>query len=209
MSLFHNYILFPFVDFLSKYVFLSHSPSLYTFHATTVIFMLCGDHTHRRSPALYFLFRDRIQAPKNPQYLTYEDRTPEVACKSWISSSSTCISRRATAEQPLLNYALILYKLTFTIWCNRHRGSYTSGHSSARFINFIWNVHECKILFIIWAFKMGFYRFQNGLFFSLKTYCWHGRCQRRHAFAPKFYYTCGHTIFMTWCYPLNNSDVIW
>ena len=26
---------------------------------------------------------------------------------------------------------------------------------SARFINFIWNDHEWKILFIIWPFKMG------------------------------------------------------
>ena len=40
------------------------------------------------------------------------------------------------------------------------RGSYTSGHfiwnlwnePSASFINFKWNGHECKILFIIWLF---------------------------------------------------------
>ena len=25
----------------------------------------------------------------------------------------------------------------------------------------------------------------------------------------KFYVTCGHTTFMTWRYPLNNSDIIW
>ena len=26
------------------------------------------------------------------------------------------------------------------------------------FINFIWNDHKCKILFIIWLFKLWFYR---------------------------------------------------
>ena len=39
------------------------------------------------------------------------------------------------------------------------------------------------------------------------THFWHGRCQWRYA--PKCYYTCGHTIFMAWRYPLNNSYVIW
>ena len=33
-------------------------------------------------------------------------------------------------------------------------GSYTSCH-------FIWNDHECKILFIIWLFKMEFYRLKS------------------------------------------------
>ena len=31
----------------------------------------------------------------------------------------------------------------------------------------------------------------------------------RYMYAPKCYVTCGITIFMTWRYPLNNSDVIW
>ena len=31
----------------------------------------------------------------------------------------------------------------------------------------------------------------------------------RYAPVTKFYVTCGHTIFMTWRYPLNNSSVIW
>ena len=31
----------------------------------------------------------------------------------------------------------------------------------------------------------------------------------RYMYAPKCYVTCGHTIFMTWRYPLNNCDVIW
>ena len=29
-----------------------------------------------------------------------------------------------------------------------------------------------------------------------------------YMYTPKCYVTCGHMIFMTWCYPLNNSDVI-
>ena len=47
--------------------------------------------------------------------------------------------------------------------------SYTSGHliwnlcneTLASFTNFLWNDHSCKILFIIWPFKSGFYCLQN------------------------------------------------
>ena len=56
-----------------------------------------------------------------------------------------------------------------------NRGSYTSGHficlwnePLASFINFIWNDHECKILFIIWLFKMGFYRLLSWHYFNRK-----------------------------------------
>ena len=45
-----------------------------------------------------------------------------------------------------------------------NRGSYRSVH----FINFIWNDHECKILFIIWLFKMGFYRLSSWHYFNRK-----------------------------------------
>ena len=51
---------------------------------------------------------------------------------------------------------------------NIYRGSYTSGHFGrnlykplARFVNFIGNYRECKILFIIWPFKMEIYHLQN------------------------------------------------
>ena len=61
-------------------------------------------------------------------------------------------------------------------------------------------------------FKIGFYRLYNGhnrQYFKKKThFFWHGRCQWRYVYAPKYYYTCGHTIFMTRRYPLNTSDVI-
>ena len=66
--------------------------------------------------------------------------------------------------------------------------------------------HVCKILFIIWSFKIGFYCLQNEYYFNMKTYCWHGRCQWRYVFAPKCYYTCSHTIFMTRRYPLNKLN---
>ena len=54
-----------------------------------------------------------------------------------------------------------------------HRGSYTRGHfiwnlwnePSASFINFIWNDHECKILF-----KMEFYRLKSWHYFNRKHY---------------------------------------
>ena len=76
----------------------------------------------------------------------------------------------------------------------------------ASFTNFIWNYHSCKILFIICPANMGFYRLH---YFNEKRHCWHGRCQWCYVYALKCYYTCGHTIFMTRRYPLNNSDVIW
>ena len=41
---------------------------------------------------------------------------------------------------------------------DRHFIWYLWNEPSASFINFTWNDHECKILFIIWLFKMGFYR---------------------------------------------------
>ena len=64
--------------------------------------------------------------------------------------------------------------LAFTTEWNR--GSYMSGHfiwnlwnePLASLINFIWNDHECNILFIIWPFKMGFYRLQNDYKFNKK-----------------------------------------
>ena len=55
----------------------------------------------------------------------------------------------------------------------------------ASFINFKWNDHECKILFIMWHFRMGFYRLRNEHYFKKKTHRWHGRCQWRHVNEPK------------------------
>ena len=57
--------------------------------------------------------------------------------------------------------------------------------------------------------KKGLYHFQKKHYYIKKTHCWHGRCQWHYAFAPKCYYTCGHMIFMTRCYPLNNRKVTW
>ena len=97
-----------------------------------------------------------------------------------------------------------------------YRGSYTSGITSGHFIwnlwnepspsfiNFIWNDQKCNMTLL-----MGFYRLQNVHYYTMKTYCWHGRCIWWYVSVPKSYYTCGHTIFMTRCYPLNNSDIIW
>ena len=71
----------------------------------------------------------------------------------------------------------------------------------------VWNYHEHRILFIIWPFSIGIYRPQSGHYLNRKlivvTDSW---C---YMFAPKCYVTCGHTIFITWRYPLNNSDIIW
>ena len=45
------------------------------------------------------------------------------------------------------------------------------------FIHFMWNDHECKILCIVWLWKMGFYRLANEHDLNYKTHCWHGRCK--------------------------------
>ena len=58
----------------------------------------------------------------------------------------------------------------------KHRGSYTSGHfiwnlwkeASASCIHFIWNDHECKVLFIIWLLKLGYYRLKRWHYFYRK-----------------------------------------
>ena len=94
-----------------------------------------------------------------------------------------------------------------------NRGSDTSGHfiwnlwnePLASFINFIRNDHECKIPFIIWPLIKENLSPPNLTLVQCEKHCWHGRCH----YAPKRYFTCGHTIFMTWRYPLNNSDAIW
>ena len=39
----------------------------------------------------------------------------------------------------------------------------------ANFINFIWNDHECTILFIIWPLKIRFHHHQNGQYFKKKN----------------------------------------
>ena len=68
------------------------------------------------------------------------------------------------------------YRIVWNAQYPINRGSYTSGHfiwnllnePVASFINFIWNDHECKILFIIWPFKMGFNHLQNDHYFNKK-----------------------------------------
>ena len=92
-------------------------------------------------------------------------------------SSYTCIFR--------LNDTLSAYNQIFfhqkEILINR--GSYTSCHfiwnlwnePLGSFINFIWNDHECKILFIMWLFELGFYRVQNEHYFNTKTHSWHDK----------------------------------
>ena len=95
-------------------------------------------------------------------------------------------------------------------------GSYMSGHfvwslwnePSASFINFILNDHECKILFIIWLFKLDFIILKVAII-STENATLSRMSLWRYMFALKCSVTCGHMIFMTWRYPLNNSDVIW
>ena len=97
-----------------------------------------------------------------------------------------------------------------------YRWSYTRGHfiwnlwnePLASFINFIWNDHSCKILFIIWPFKLDFIVFKVDII-SIENATLSRTSLWRYMYAPKCYVTCDHNIFMTWRYPLNNSDVIW
>ena len=56
---------------------------------------------------------------------------------------------------------------------NAYRGSYIWNlwnKPSVSLINFIRNDHECKILFIIWLFEMGFYRLISWIYFSRERY---------------------------------------
>ena len=125
---------------------------------------------------------------------------------TWIKQLSTRVLR-AYFVQPAVADPLNIYE---------KRESYTSGHfiwnlwnePSASFNNFIWNDQECKILFIIWPFKIKFYRLQNGQYFKKKSPCWLGPCQWRYVCAPVLLHVWSYD-FMTRHYPLNNSDVMW
>ena len=65
-----------------------------------------------------------------------------------------------------------------------------------------------KILLIIWSFfKLDFIAFKVDNCSTERAWLtW--TSSWRYLFPPKCYITCGHTIFITWRYPLNNSDVI-
>ena len=52
-------------------------------------------------------------------------------------------------------------------------------------IKFMRNDHGLKILLIIWAFPMWFYRLQREQYINLKTHYWHGRCHWRYVCAQK------------------------
>ena len=105
----------------------------------------------------------------------------------------------------------LLFKRTESFDAVGHRGSYTSGHfiwnlwnePLASFINFVWNDHECKILFIIWLFKWDFIALKVEII-SIENITLSRTASWRYAPVTKCYVTCGHTIFMTWRYPLKN-----
>ena len=90
---------------------------------------------------------------------------------SKITESAKCIEKSLSAQkmfglvlsftkkmQSLYTFWLIPWPVILKLYV--YRGSYTSGHfvwnlwnePLASFINFIWNDHECKVLFIIWPF---------------------------------------------------------
>ena len=68
-------------------------------------------------------------------------------------------------------------------------------------VRFCLSYDRFKLDFIVCFFKVDTISVEN------TTLSWTSLW--RYMFAPKCYVTCGHTIFMTWRYPLNNSDVIW
>ena len=100
-------------------------------------------------------------------------------------------------------HSLKCWSVHHSIQLRKHRGFYKSGHFIwnlwnepwASFINFISNDREWKLLFYqmtLWNWilspsKWTIFQVENALLTR----------------------TCGHTIFMTRRYPLNNTDVIW
>lgn len=87
----------------------------------------------------------------------------------------------ATVNQENFTWVVIIWK----IW----------NELSAHFINFVWNDHKFKSLYIIWPLKMGFTIFK--MYFHKKMHWWHGHCQLRFKYVPKYYYTWDHMIFDT------------
>ena len=101
---------------------------------------------------------------------------------------------------------VLSYKALWCLWnyfsVSYNGGSYMSGHfiwnlwknqPLVSFINFIWNDHECKILFFIHVWLLN-------ITLSRMVWC-------RYLPVTKCYVMCSHIIFMTCHYPLNWSDV--
>ena len=62
----------------------------------------------------------------------------------------------------------------------------------ASFIDFIWNNHEYKILFIIRPLETDFIAFKCEHYAQCENAVWNRRCQWLYAYTPKCYNTCGH-----------------
>ena len=58
-------------------------------------------------------------------------------------------------------------------------------------------------------FKLNFIAFKVYIIVSIENATLSGASLWHYMYTPKWYVTCGHTIFMTWRYPLNNNDVVW
>ena len=73
-----------------------------------------------------------------------------------------------TLDNYEMNRAKVSMAVKMSLICATNRGSYARGHfiwhlwnsPKARFINFRWNDHECKILFITWPLKWDFIVFR-------------------------------------------------
>ena len=101
-------------------------------------------------------------------------------------------------------------------WCI-NRGYYTRGHfiwnlsneHSASLINFIWNDHECNIQFIIWLSKGSCFAFKVDIISMKQCIIVTDVVMMLLVPAESVNTRVVITLFMTWRYPLNNSDVIW
>ena len=65
---------------------------------------------------------------------------------------------------------------------------------SASLINFIWNDHSCKILFIIWPFQYDFIAFKVCSFQWKKLHYCHRHRHYITCFHQKCYVTCGYSF---------------
>ena len=54
---------------------------------------------------------------------------------------------------------------------------------------------------------MGFYHLDSWHYFNIENIMLSWRASWCYALVTKCYVTCGHTVFMTWRSPLNNSDI--
>ena len=130
---------------------------------------------------LKFEPRELLFIPKfYPSNILYNSYETETSIFAYIKDLTRVVISYEIYETSLLRVSWISYEMSTSV-------------------RFCFLSDRLKLDFIV--FKVDTISIQNNTLSRTSLWC--------YMYAPKCYVTCGHTIFMTWCYILKNSDVIW